>query len=36
MCNYNLRFERRAAKDDNFPPCVRDLRALLPPAWQDW
>lgn len=36
MYNLNLRFERMAAKGDNFLPCVRDLRALLPPAWQDW
>ena len=21
---------------DNFLPCARDQRALLPPAWQDW
>ena len=21
---------------DNSPPCARDQRFLLPPAWQDW
>jgi hypothetical protein len=21
---------------DNFPPCVRDQRSLLLPAWQGW
>jgi len=21
---------------DNFLPCARDQRSLLPPAWQDW
>jgi len=36
MCARRLHAERRAAKGDNFLPCARDQRSLLPPAWQDW